>query len=129
MSGSVLNTLIYSQLFSKKSLQKFTLEELDMLMDTFVEEESSEDIYDFKYRTDAALNYDVEDKLSNIKAKTLIVCASQDGYYTPEFDMLPLKDKIENVEIDIFDDQEFVYRDDNSVFVNLFREFLEEFKK
>ena len=75
-----INTLIYSQLFSKKSLQNFTLEELDILMDTFVEEESSKDIYDFKYRNDATLNYDVEDKLSNIKAKTLIVCASQDGY-------------------------------------------------
>lgn len=124
-----INSLIYAQLFSKKSLQNFTLEELDILMDTFVEESSTEDIYDFKYRTDAALNYDVEDKLSNIKAKTLIVCASHDGYYSPEFDMLPLKDKIENVEINIFDDEKFVYSDDNSEFVNLFRDFLEEFKK
>ena len=124
-----INSLIYAQLFSKKSLQKFTQEELDILMDTFVEENSTDDIYDFKYRTDAALNYDVEDKLSNIKAKTLIVCASQDGYYSPEFDMLPLKDKIENVEIYIFDDQEFVYKDDNSLFVTPFREFLEEFKE
>lgn len=124
-----INSFIYAQLFSKKSLQNFTLEELDILMDTFVEEGSTEDIYDFKYRTDAALNYDVEDKLSNIKAKTLIVCASHDGYYSPEFDMLPLKDKIENVEINIFDDEKFVYSDDNSAFVNLFRDFLEEFKK
>ena len=42
-----INTLIYSQYFSKKSFQNFTQEELDMLMDTFVEEGSTEDIYDF----------------------------------------------------------------------------------
>ena len=124
-----INTLIYTQYFSKSVFENFTHSELDMLMDTFVEEGSAEDIYDFKYRTDVSLNYDVEDKLSNIKAKTLIVGASEDGYYSPEFDIYPLKDKIENLEINIFDAQEFVYNYDYSRFVTLFREFLEEFKK
>ena len=100
-----------------------------MLMDTFVEEGSTEDIYDFKYRIDAALNYDVENKLYNIKAKTFIFYASEDGYYSPEYDMIPLKDKIEDIEISVFDDQEFVYKYDYSLFVKPFREFLEEFKK
>jgi hypothetical protein len=50
-----INKLIYSQLFSKKTLQNFTREELNMLMDTFVEESSADDIYDFKYRNDAAM--------------------------------------------------------------------------
>ncbi|MBQ2652766.1 MAG: homoserine acetyltransferase [Methanobrevibacter sp.] len=124
-----INTLIYSQIFSKGAFRNFTLDELDMLMDSFVEESSTADIYDFKYRNDAALNYDVEDKLSNIKAKTFIFCASEDGYYSPEFDIYPLKDKIENLKIYIFDAQKFVYKYDYSVFVDPFREFLEEFKK
>ena len=124
-----INTLIYTQYFSKRAFQNFTREELDIFMDTFVEESSAEDIYDFKFRTDALLNYDLEDKLSNIKAKTLIVCTSEDSYYTPEFDAHSLKGKIENLEISIFDAQEFVYNYDYSPFVNLFREFLEEFKK
>ena len=124
-----INTLIYTQYFAKRAYQNFTLDELDMLMDTFVEEGSAEDIYDFKFRNDATLNYDVEDKLSNIKAKTLVSCASEDGYYSPVFDVEPLKDKIENLEINIFDAQDFVYKYDNSSFINLFREFLEEFKK
>lgn len=124
-----INSLIYTQYFSKRAFQNFTLEELDMLMDAFVEESSYNDIYDFKYRNDATLNYDVEDKLSNIKAKTLIVSASEDIYYSPEFDVKPLKGKIENLKIHIFDAQEFVYKYDNSQFVDLFREFLEEFKK
>ena len=59
----------------------------------------------------------------------MIVIASEDIYYSPEFGVYPLKNKIENLKIHIFDDQEFVYKYDNSQFVDLFREFLEEFKK
>ena len=124
-----INSLIYTQYFPKRAFQNFTQEELDMLMDTFVEESSTVDIYDFKFRNDAILNYDLEDKLSNIKSKTLIVSASEDIYYSPEFDVYPLKDRIENLEIYIFDAQEFVYNYDYSRFVKLFKEFLEEFKK
>lgn len=124
-----INSLIYTQYFSKRAFQNFTHDELDMLMDAFVEEGSTEDIYDFKFRNDSTLNYDMEDKLSNIKAKTLIVGASEDIYYSPEFDIYPLKDKIENLEINIFDADEYVYNYDYSRFIGLFREFLEEFKK
>ena len=104
-----INSLIYSQYFSKRSFENFTREELDLDMDTFVEESSNVDIYDFKYRNNAVLNYNLEDKLSNIKAKTLVAISSDDIYYTPEFDAYPLKDKIENLEIYIFDAQDFVY--------------------
>ena len=124
-----INSLIYTQYYSKRAFQDFTREELDMLMDNFVDENSAEDIYDFQFRNNAILNYDIEDKLSNIKAKTLIVGASEDIYYCPEFDVYPLKDKIKNIEINIFDAENFVYKYDYSQFVNLFREFLKEFKK
>ncbi|WP_296881236.1 hypothetical protein [uncultured Methanobrevibacter sp.] len=124
-----INSLIYSQYFPKKAFQNFTRNELDLFMDTFVEENSSEDIYDFKFRNDAILNYDVEDKLSNIKAKTSVTCASEDTYYSSEFDVYPLKDKIENLEILSFNAEEFVYNYDYSHFENLFKEFLKEFKK
>ena len=105
------------------------LPEIDLYMDSFIEDGFSIDIYDFKFRNTAILDYDVEDRLSNIKAKTLIFSASEDIYYTPEFDTYPLKDKIENIEISIFDAQNFVYNEDYSKFIDPFREFLEEFKK
>ena len=124
-----INSLAYSQYLSKKAFQKFTREELDIFMDNFLEENSHIDIYDVKYRTEAVLNYDIEDKLSNIKAKTLIANSSEDVYFSPELDAYPLKDRIENLEIHIFDAQKFVFNDDYSSFINLFREFLEEFKK
>lgn len=122
-------SLIFSQYFSKRSFQNFTRNEIDLFMDTFVDEGLSVDIYDFKYRNDAVMNYDVEDKISNINAKTLVVSASEDIYYSLDFDVYPLKDKIENLEIYIFHAEDFVYNDDYSMFVGLFREFLEEFKK
>lgn len=124
-----INTLIFSQYYSKRAFQNFTRDEIDIYMEDFVDEGMSVDIYDFKYRNDAILDYDVENKLSNIKAKTLVVSTSEDIYYSLEFDTYPLKDKIENLKIDVFDAHEFVFNADYSSFVDLFREFLEEFKK
>lgn len=126
---SSINLLIYSQYFSKKAFQNFSREEIDIFMDTFIDEGMSIDIYDFKYRNDAILSYDVEDKLSNIKAKTWVTATSTDIYFSPEFDAYPLEDKIENVKITLFDAEDFVYNDDYSIFVDQFKEFLEEFKK
>lgn len=124
-----VNSLLFSQYFSKSVFQNFSRDEIDIFMDDFVEEGLSIDIYDFKYRNDAIIDYDLEDKLSNIKVKTLVVSASEDIYYSPEFDAYPLKDKIDNLETYIFDSQKFVFNDDYSIFIDVFREFLEEFKK
>jgi homoserine O-acetyltransferase len=126
---SAVNMIIYSQYFSKKAFQNFSREEIDIFMDSFIDERLSMDIYDFKYRNDATLSYDVEDKLSNIKAKTWIATTSEDIYFSPEFDAYPLEGKIENLKITSFNAEDFVYKDDYSMFVGQFREFLEEFKK
>ena len=124
-----INRLIYSQHFSKKVFQNLTNFEIDALMDEFVDEGLFLDIYDLKYANDAILNFDVEDKLSNIKAKTLVITASEDIYFTPEFDVYPLKDIIENLEIFIFDAHDFVFDDDYSIFFDVLEEFLSEFRK
>lgn len=98
-----INSLIFSQYYPKRSFQNFTRDEIDIYMEDFIDEGLTVDIYDFKYRNDAILDYDVENKLSNIKAKTLVVSASEDIYYSLELDTYPLKGKIENREIDVFD--------------------------
>lgn len=126
---SSINLLIYSQYFSKKAFQNFSREEIDILMDTFIDEGMAIDIYDLKYRNDAVLSYNVEDKLSKIRAKTWVTTTKDDIYYSPEFDAYPLKDKIENLIITSFDAEDFAYKDDYSIFVDQFREFLEEFKR
>ena len=123
-----INRLIYSQLFSKKIFQNLTLKEINGFMDEFVDEGLFKDIYDLKFRNDAILNYNIEDKLTNIKAKTLIVSDSEDVYYSREFDTNPLKDKIENLTFFIFDGKDFTFSDDYSLFFEVFIEFLEEFR-
>lgn len=125
-----INRLIYSHFFSKKVFQNMSRDEIDVLMDDFVDEGLFIDIYDFKFRNDAVLAYDVEEKLANIKAKTLIIGPSIDIYYSPEFDIYPLKDIIENLEIYIYDSkQNYLPNEDYSKIGEILLEFLEEFKQ
>ena len=126
---SAINLIIYSQYFSKKALQNFSREEIDIFMDNFIDEGLSVDIYDFKYGNDTILTYNIEDKISNIRAKTWIATPSDDIYFSPETDAYSLKDKIENLNITVFNAEDFAYNDDYSIFVEPLREFLEEFKK
>lgn len=124
-----INSLVYSYSFSKRAFENFTRHEINILLNNFIDEGMYTDIYDFKFRNDSILNYDLEKKLFNIKAKTLILGASEDIYYSPEFDVYPLKGKIENLKISIYDAQKFINNDDYSIFSQIFREFLLEFKK
>ena len=104
-------------------------DEIDVLMDDFVDEGLFTDIYDFKLRNDAILEYDVEDKLKDIKAKALIVSSNDDMYYTPEFDILPLNDLIEDSKVVIFEsDDESVDYDDSSIIEEEIRNFMNELK-
>ena len=124
-----INRLLYSNYFSKKIFQNLTNDEIDVLMDDFVDEGLFTDIYDFKLRNDAILEYDVEDKLKNIKAHALIVSSDNDMYYTPEFDVLPLNDMIENSKVIIFkSNSPYVDYDDCSIIEDDIREFVDNLK-
>lgn len=94
-----INKILYSQYFSKRIFQQLSNDEIDVLMDEYVEDGLFIDIYDFKLQNDAILYYDVEDKLSNIKAKSLILSPFDDLYFTPEFDTVPLKNLIDDCEM------------------------------
>ncbi len=94
-----INKLLYSNYFSKQVFHNMTNDEIDVLMDDFVDDGLFVDIYDFKLRNDAVLEYDVEDKLKNIKAKALIVSSKNNMYYSPNFDVMPIEDLIENSKI------------------------------
>ena len=124
-----INRLLYSNYFSKKIFQKMSNDEIDVLMDDFVDEGLFVDIYDFKFRNDSIMEYDVEDKLGNITADALIVSANNDMYYTPEFDLLPLNDLIEDVEIVLFEaDENYPDYDDCSIIEDEITSFMEKIK-
>ena len=88
------------------------------------------DIYDFKFRNDAALEYDVENDLKNIKAKSLIITSRDDIYYTPEFDSIPLSEMIEDSKLVFYDsNRSFHGVEDYSIIERDVDEFLKELKK
>lgn len=125
-----INKLIYSNYFSKKILNEMSNDEIDVLMDDFVDAGLFSDLYDLKYRNDVILDYDVEDKLGNIKAKALIFGNVDDIYYSHEFDTLPLKDLIEDSEVCLYESsRDITGFEDYSVLFDVFEKFLKDFKK
>jgi homoserine O-acetyltransferase len=99
------------------------------MMEDFVDEGMFIDIYDFKFRNDAILEYDVEDKLGNIKAKALIISPKEEMYYSPEFDTLPLGELIPDSEIVLYDSQrDITGREDISIFADDLKSFMNQFR-
>lgn len=124
-----INKLLYSNYFSKKMFQKMSNDEIDVLMDDFVDEGLFVDVYDFKFRNDCVMEYNVEDKLGNITADALIISSNNDMYYTPEFDVLPLEDLMKNATIVLFEDENhYLDYDDSSIVENEINSFMEKIK-
>lgn len=91
-------------------------------MEDFVDEGLFTDIYDLKYRNDMILNYDLEEKLQNIKARVLIFSNRNDIYYSYEYDSSPLKELIEDSEIVLYEDDDEEY----PMFVDVLKNFLKK---
>lgn len=123
-----INKILYSNYFSRRMFQGMSNDEIDVLMDEYVDEGLFLDIYDFKYRNDAILNYNLENKLSNIKAKALILSPSDDLYFSPQYDALPAKELIPDCEIILFEFNVVNLSDfDYSEFIEILDLFLSQF--
>ena len=94
-----INILLFSGYLSKEIINNASTDELDVLIEDFVDEGLYTDIYDFKTHLDCLLDYDVEDKLSNIKAKSLFVGAHNYLFVNVEKDVIPLGDLVENSKV------------------------------
>ena len=122
--------LLYSFYFSKKVFQEMSNDEIDVLMDDYVDEGLFTDIYDIKYANDIILNFNVEDKLENIKAKSLIFGNEDDLYYSVIHDTIPLNDLIKNSTVLLYKSRKsHTGQEDYSVMFEDFREFLKDFEK
>lgn len=122
--------LLYSFYFSKKVFQNMSNDEIDVLMDDYVNEGLFTDIYDVKFANDIILNFDIEDKLCDIKAKALIFGNEDDLYYSSEDDTLPLNNLIENSRVVLYkSSRDHTGYEDYSVMFDEFSEFLKDFKK
>ena len=125
-----INKILYANYLSKRIFQDMSNDEIDVLMDEYVDDGLFIDIYDFKSQNMAILNYDLEDKLNRIKAKTLIVAKNDDVYHSPEYDIMPLKNLIKDCEIILLKaDETQLYGADLTVLMDDLNSFLENFKK
>jgi homoserine O-acetyltransferase len=88
---------------SKKALREKSNEELAMELEDFGNERLESDIYDLKYCIDAEMDYDVENDLGKIKSKVMIIACNQDPLFIPEFDAIPLSEKINDSELILMD--------------------------
>jgi homoserine O-acetyltransferase len=126
-----INQILYSNYFSRKLFQEMSNDEIDYLMEEYIEQSLHRDIYDLKYQNDAIINYNVENQLSNIKAKTLVFYPSDDLYFSKKYDCLPLKDLIDDCEVVFFDLADDFYDGpiDFEKLVDILNPFLEDYCK
>lgn len=111
-----ISRLIFVGYFSEKVLENLSFDELDVFMDDYIDDSLSMDIYDFKFRNDCILKYNIEDRISDIKAKSLII--GVDGYLfiNVETQIAPLADLIEGSEVLIFNPKTENYYDEDEDF-------------
>lgn len=130
LSVTLLKVLFMSY-FPKNIFESLSNDEIDVLMDDYVDDGLVMDIYDFKFRNDCILGFDVEDKLQDIKAKSLILGTYGYLFYYPENDLLPLKDLIKDSRVRVFESSKVNYYDDadNSEMIWEIISFLYQFKK
>ena len=123
--------VLFMAYFPKNIIEDLNIDELNALMDNYVDEGLFMDIYDFKFRNDCILTFDVEDKLQNIKAKSLFLGTTGYLFYYPENVLLPLKDLVKDSKVRVFETGKKNYYDeaDNSEIIQEALSFLEQFKK
>lgn len=107
-----INRFLFAQSLSEKMFSGLSNPELDSLMDDFVDEGLFMDIYDFKFRNDCIIDYDVEDELSNIKAKSLIIYSNESIFSERSNNIKSLNENLENVKILSFESQKEKYYDE-----------------
>ena len=126
-----INRLLFAGYFSRDIFESLSNDELEVIMDDYVDMGLFMDIHDFKYRHNCILEYDVEDELHNIKANSLIMGMEGYLFFNAREDVLPLENIIENSTIRVFESMEGNYYEeaDYSPVAHEIISFLTQFKK
>lgn len=101
--------LRFMTFYSEKVFNELSNDEIDVLVDDYVDELLFMDIYDFNSRNKCFFEYDVYDKLSNIKAKALIMGIEDYFAFNTKRDILPLKGVINDLKIITSTDKDSFY--------------------
>ena len=111
---AAIHTLLFAQSLSEKTFNNLSNDEIDVLMDDFVDESLMIDIYDFYMKNSSIRGYDVEDKLEDIRARTLIIYSDVSIYFKQRANVDFLKSSIENSEFILYEsERETIYDDED----------------
>lgn len=94
-----INTFLFAQASSEKVLNKLSNDEIEVLLEDFIDEGLYLDVYDVSYRIKSILNYNVENQLSDIKAKTLVIYSDDNVLFNEPMDLKVLKENIDDVNV------------------------------
>ena len=90
-----INSVLFAHSSSKESFNSMHNYQLDVILEEFIDEGFFLDVHDLKKRNECNLQYDIEDKIPNIKAKSLFA-STNDDFFNYKFDMLPLNEKVKD---------------------------------
>lgn len=96
---NAINTFLFAQSFSEKVINNLSFDEIEALLDDFVDDGLRADIYDTNFKNNANLEFNVEDKLSNIKAKSLIITSDESIYFNKSLNVDVLKENITDLKV------------------------------
>lgn len=103
-----INTLLFAHSASKYAFDKLDNDQITALYEDFAEECFFRDIYDVKFRNDCDMEFDVEDRLSNIKAKLLYI-STNSNYFDADLDAVPFEKSVKDSTIVILDETKEEY--------------------
>lgn len=91
--------------FSREMYRQTSNQQLSQDFEEFGQESLSENIYDINFSNNATLDYDIEDKLCEIKVPVLIIAINQDQYFPPNLDAIPMSKMIKDSTLVIYDSE------------------------
>lgn len=103
LATKLANESMYAFGLSREFYRNEPVKDIDLAMDEMKAEGAEMDANDIVYRNNASTSYDIENIISNIKTKTLIVAINQDQYFPPELDAIPMSKMIKNSHLIIYD--------------------------
>ncbi|MDR0911799.1 MAG: alpha/beta fold hydrolase [Methanobrevibacter sp.] len=77
--------------------------DIDLAIEEMITEGNEIDANDTIFKNNACLNYDLTDKLVNIKAKTLLISITEDLYFPPELDAVETNELIKDSKLIVYD--------------------------
>lgn len=111
-SMMAIYTLLFAQSMSEKVFSRLTTDEIEVFLDDFVDDALSVNIYDFNFKNNAILNYNVADKLSNIKARTLIIHSDESVLFNQSLDVDMVSQSIDDLMVLSYSSKRETYYDE-----------------